>query len=506
MGRKAIQMAATAVLVALLSAALLPAAVMGQSADQQTWMTSITYYTPSEESGTLQISYYEEGTGTKTDVDPITLEPHRAGSLFIGNTSVSDGFSGSAVLSADVPIVATGVQVAPSPAGGFQYPRALYTGFDASAASEDFFIPTVLYHKFNTNSLVSIQNVENTDINATLTVYEQGQQTPVAEKTVPIPPGSSQVLAASELGVDKGFSGSVVITAGGKVVAAAQENDISGQGAKAFEGVTGGASTAYMASMMCDAFGGQTSYYAIQNASPRGGEVDIAFYDKAGELIHTVDDYYVPPRDKASINPCQYVPYEPVLQGITGSAVMYSHDGIDLVVVGKVSGGGMTPTAFVGQSQGSTRVAAPYVRWHHDPAQGERSYVAIMNAGLHAAKNVMAFYYDGQGHLAGVDDVATQSHPLKPFTKTNTDPRSAGALDDDGNFGVNPYGGAVEIHSDQPVVVVVRVARTASDGSGSVLAEDYNGTPLKGPSGTAKVAGPEGAPPEYVPMVFRAGP
>ena len=41
MGRKAIQMAATAVLVALLVAVLVLAGVLGQSADQQTWMTSI---------------------------------------------------------------------------------------------------------------------------------------------------------------------------------------------------------------------------------------------------------------------------------------------------------------------------------------------------------------------------------------------------------------------------------------------------------------------------------
>jgi len=49
-------------------------------------------------------------------------------------------------------------------------------------------------------------------------------------------------------------------------------------------------------------------------------------------------------------------------------------------------------------------------------------------------------------------------------------------LDTNGDFGVwlNAYGGAVEITSDQPVVVVVRVAKSVSFGSTTKFAEDYN--------------------------------
>jgi hypothetical protein len=43
MTRRAMQRAGTAILLALLLAALLPAAVMGQSADQQTGVTLITW-------------------------------------------------------------------------------------------------------------------------------------------------------------------------------------------------------------------------------------------------------------------------------------------------------------------------------------------------------------------------------------------------------------------------------------------------------------------------------
>lgn len=49
----------------------------------------------------------------------------------------------------------------------------------------------------------------------------------------------------------------------------------------------------------------------------------------------------------------------------------------------------------------------------------------------------MAFHHNGQDKLAIVDEMATEAHPPRPYTKANTDPGSAGALDDAGSFGVN---------------------------------------------------------------------
>jgi len=65
--------------------------------------------------------------------------------------------------------------------------------------------------------------------------------------------------------------------------------------------------------------------------------------------------------------------------------------------------------------------------------------------------------------------------PLPQYIKANTNPAAAGALDAGGDFGVSPYGGAIEIESDQPVVVVVRIAKSVSLGSITMLGEDYNG-------------------------------
>lgn len=455
----------------LLIATLAPMAVHAQSADAQTWSTSITYYTPDPSGGTLQIRYYAEGSSTSIDAAPITLSGHKAGSLFIGNVSgMPATFAGAAVLEADVPIVATAVNIA-----GSEYPRPLYSGFDPSWASEDFFIPTVLYQKFNTNSLVSIQNVENSDINATLKVYAAGANTPTFQQTYPIKAQSAKLVPAADMSLPAGFTGSAVVDATGKVVAAAQENEISGRGAKAFEGLAAdaGATTIYMASMMCQAFAGNTSFYAVQNVGTSAATVEIDFYNTTGTKLYTATGLSINAGSKISENPCNYTGSAPALQGVSGSAVIRSTNGQPLIAMGKISGGGLTPTAFLGQSQGGTKIAAAYIRWKADATAGERSFVAVMNVGTGNATDVRATYYDNQGNAAATATLASAGNPLPQFIKANTNWQTASGSNTD--FGVNPYGGAIEVTSDQPIVVVVRVSKEVSLGSTTKFAEDYNG-------------------------------
>jgi hypothetical protein len=102
-----------------------------------------------------------------------------------------------------------------------------------------------------------------------------------------------------------------------------------------------------------------------------------------------------------------------------------------------------------------------------------------MNVGGSDATSIVARYYDGDGNLAGTDSIATAGDPLPNLIKANTTALSAGALDAGGNFGISPYGGAVEFESDQPIVVVVRLAKAVSLGSVTMFAEDYNGVPVQ---------------------------
>ncbi len=457
--------------LSLLVATLAPLGVHAQSATSQTWSTSITYYTPSETAGTLLISYFPEGSSTSIDSDPIVLSPHKAGSLYIGNVpGMTSTFQGGAVLLSDVPIVATAVNIAGDPAG---YPRPLYSGFDPTQASADFLIPTVLFEAFNTNTLLSIQNVETFSIAATLSVYAAGSGTPAFEDTYTIPAQSAKLVPAAVMGLPSGFSGSATVHSDdGRVVAAAQETDNVSRSAKAFEGLAAdaGAEQIFMASMACLAYTGQTSNYAIQNAGGADATVEIDFYDTAGSLLATATGITIGIGNKVSVSPCSYI-----AAGLAGSAVIRSTNSQPLVAMGKIAGGGLSPTAFLGQSQGFLKVAAPYIRWKADPTTGERANVAIMNVGGGDATNVVVNYYDAAGALAGSEILATGSAPLPMFIKANSNPATAGALDVYGNFGVDPYGGAIEVVSDQPVVVVVRVAKNVSFAGYTKFAEDYNG-------------------------------
>lgn len=445
--------------------------VVAQCATCQSWTSSITYYTPSDTSGSMNVTYYD-GTTTYT-AGPLTLAPHKAGSLYIGSTSVPDGFAGSAVLSADVPIVATYVQFAKSPETG-NYARMLYNAFDASQAGSTFYIPTVLRHQFGSTSRIGIQNAGNSAVTANLKFYSVGSTTPVVDINRVIQAYASYVFLASDItGLPDPFNGSLVISASaGNVVAAAEETDDSGRGAYAFEGVASGSTTIYLPSAMCQYNPEkQTSYYAIQNTSLTNvANVTIRYYNTSGAEVGT-DSFSIQPGNKSSRNPCQVN----VLVGALGSAKVES-TGAPVIAIAKIKANNGMATAFVGQSAGFTKVAAPYIRWSANPTTEFRAYVAIMNVGGGDATNIVARYYDGNGNLAGTHTVANAANPLPRFTKRNTTPQAAGALDVNGNFGISPYGGAVEITSDQPIVVVVRMQKDVTGlGSTTRFAEDYNG-------------------------------
>ena len=474
------------ILVVALLAIMLPAAtVFAQGATSQTWTSSITYYTPSATSGTLQVDYYGPD-GTKYSANSITLQPHKAGSLLIGNVStVPTSFAGSAVLSSEVPIVATYVQFATSP-NTANYGRLLYSGFTADDAGTPFYVPTVLWgNASSTTSRIGVQNIESFAINANLKFYAVGAITPTAEKTVLIPPQSSYIFLASDIaGLSVGFSGSLVIAGSksdapatpGRVVAAAEETSNSGRTAYAFEGVAQGANKIYMASMLCkNGASEQTSYYAIQNAGATPAAITVKAYKTDGTQVANQALSTIQPGGKLSTNPCTWG----VAANTSGSAVIESTGGAIIAIAKVIANNGLA-TAFNGQAAGNTKIAAPYVRWAADPNADFRTFVAIMNVGGASAQNIVVTYYDGNGTAVATNTLASAANPLGQYVKRNTDPQSAAALNATYNdFGFHPSGGAIEIQSDQPVVVVLRNLRGVTDPAlapVTTFGEDYNGS------------------------------
>lgn len=461
---------------------LVPATVLAQGATSQAWTSSITYYTPSAAGGTLMIDFYASD-GHQYSAAPIVLQGHKAGSILVGNVSaLPAGFTGSAVLSSDVVVVATAVQFAAG-AEAPNYGRLLYSGFSDANAAAKFYVPTVLYQMFGSTSRVGVQNIESFAITANLKFYAVGNPAVAAEKNVNIPAQAAYIFGPSDIPLAAGFNGSLVITGTkqgdpatpGRVVAAAQETSDAGRTAYAFEGVSQGANKIYMASMLCNSGASlQKSFYAIQNAGAGDANVTITAYNTAGAVVGTMPATVIPQGGKLSKDPCSFG----VPAGTSGSAVIES-TGAPIISIGKVVGNNGLSTAFVGQAQGSTKSAAPYIRWAANPAQDFRAYIAVMNVGASPATNVQVRYYDGNGSLAATHTLTPAGNPLSPFIKRNSDAQTAGALNVAFNdFGFHPIGGAVEISSDQPVVVVVRLAKNVSLGAVTQFGEDYNGVPV----------------------------
>jgi hypothetical protein len=233
--------------------------------------------------------------------------------------------------------------------------------------------------------------------------------------------------------------------------------------------------------MLCSAFGGQnqTSFYAIQNASlSTSASVSIDFYNTSGQLIANMPSTPLSAGGKISVNPCN----EGVASGTSGSAVIKGASGDSLIAVGKVKSNDGYETAFLGEGAGSTKSAASYIRWAGNSTVDFRSFVAIMNISQTPASNVHVKYYNAAGTLVVDHDLTPGSTTLGSFIKTNSNPSSAGALDGNGEFGTPQSsagtGGAIEITSDQPIVVVVRMARDVTFTGVSRFSEDYNAKPV----------------------------
>lgn len=454
--------------------------VKAQYATTTEWHSSITYYTNSTTGGTLNVNYFD-GTTAYT-AGPFSLSANSAGSINIGATSVPDGFKGSAVISSSVPVYSTYVQFAKTNPTG--YSRSFYTGFSLDQAGTKFYLPTVRANGITTTS-IGVQNVESYEITASIKMIPvSGSE---VTKTVDIAPGAAFVAALDTItGITKPFDGAAVITATKKgdaatqanIVASAQETQDLAYGVYSYEGKKAGSTNIYMASAMCNYMGKQTSYYAIQNLGTTTASVEVDYYS-GGVIEGTTPSQTIAPGAKISVNPCT----ANKLIGKTGSAVIRSTNAQPLLAIGKVATTDGLITAFTGEASGSLKVVAPYIRWAADNTTDFRAYIAVMNVGPSAATNIQAKYYDATGTLRGSHVIASGSKPLNVNSKANTNPSLAGALIS-GSFGFKvdggANGGAVEISSDQPIVVVVRLATTPLTVPGvSIFGEDYNALPAQ---------------------------
>lgn len=480
------------------------------SARTASWVVSVTYQNVGTSPAEVMVDFYPEGSGTPISFNPLgagnTLGAGAGASFFIGSVSgLPTPFKGSAVMSSTEPLVATVVQF--SQDAGFRV-RMLSNGFSEADASSQYLIATTLANKFSRTTVFSVQNASNATIRANIKFYDADAGGALAGQiTHEIPAGSSKYIEMDKpatTGLPAGltsFNGSAIVTAvlasdgttPAKVVAAASELYTNKNVGANFEGVplSRAANTIYMATALCQRFGLDT-FYAVQNASlTTSATINVEYFNPDGTLKTTDGPYTIGPGQKKSIVTCS--PSSGMnMANFTGSAKITS-TGAPIVAIGKAQGQtGAGPatadvfTAFMGEPQGASKLALPFIRWANDanynnPANAggkQRAYIAIQNLESTPIKVNVKYY-----GKAGGAPLATQQLTIQGLSKGNSDASSAGALGlagmVPGEFGYytdGTFGGSVLIEADasNPNAKFIAIARVQHPGYG----EDYNAVPV----------------------------
>lgn len=437
--------------------------------------TSVTYQNVGDADATVSISFYPEGDGTPIVITRPVLAAGASTSIYVGGISeLGTSFNGSAIMSSDVPLVATMVQIADAASGVKN--RPLSNGF--SEGANFVLIPTVLKNTFNQTSQFSVMNVGTAATSVELN-FVPVSGAPIVVNIAALPAGAAQYIDMGTLAeiTTPTFNGSVQLTAGagGSIVATSMDLSTTGIDAYAFEGTGSGATTIYMPSAQCK-FGplaNSNTAYAVQNTSTTtAAEVTVTYSNG-----NTHGPVSIPAGAKASFDGCATAAANPA--GFSGSAVIEA-TGADIVAVGKVYGGGIS-SAFLGFTGGAEKIALPYVRWteaHWNDGTRQRAYIAIQNVGGTdlAAGDVTVTYVDKFGDVVGVHTLGA----IPAGAKTNSNASTIGAAGAEfGAYADGSFGGGAIIQgpAGSQLAVVVRISTNI--GGGILTGEDYNGIPVQ---------------------------
>jgi len=471
---------------------LMPSAAGAASAYTTAFAVSVTYQnTGLVDAKSVVVDFFAEGSGTAISFSPGILKAGASTSLSVASVqSLGSSFKGSAVLSSDQPIVATIVQLDTS---GAIRNRPLSNGFAATDGAPKQLVATVLKNTFNNSTYFAVQNVEGGAIDVTVTYYAVGTTAPTFTDTSVknLPANSAHYFDAgktTQLG--SSFNGSAVVTAklhntatDAKVVVTVDELSTVDGGSKSFEGTPNSGDTLYMPSALCNAFGGQFTAYAIQNADLVNSVTFEVRYTLVGQATPVIaGPFTLAGGGKKSVSGCDVLP-----ANSNGSAIIKRTKGTGkLIAVGKVGGSNIT-SAFLGFPSGSggNNIALPYIRWSPDSEINQngrqRASVAIQNIGGAPATNVKVQYFDRDGVLKGTHNLGT----LAVGAKASSNPTLGNALDACGRFGMYGangsttdcttvlFGGGAKVVADNgaQLAVIVRIFT----GSPILAGEDYNG-------------------------------
>lgn len=457
---------------------------------QTSLVTAVTFQNVGTEAATVSFSFYNQKDGNAIEVTR-SLPAGAGDSLFVGgltgDQALPEGFLGSAVLSSNQPVVATAVQI-PSNSTTVKN-RPLSNGFSSGAST--VLLATVLKNKFNTTSTFSVQNADSDPIDITVSIFnaDDTSAAPIVLTETNIPVGAAKTYdmgTISQISANV-FNGSATVTAvkngtttAANIVGSVLEFSTNAYAVKAFEGVTGGGNTIYMATALCDRFNPlQRTAYAVQNTSTTDTANVTVSYSNG-----VTDSAQIGPGAKRSFNACN----APSAQsGFTGAATITS-TGAPIIVIGKAFFTDGSPagfeTAFLGEGTGVDKLALPYVRYasdaNYNSGSRQRTNIAIQNIGSAPVSGVTVEYLNKNGTVVGTHTL----DPIASGAKANSKPTDAGsgpALEEFGSPDANPgggFGGAAVITAPAGSQLIA-IGRVSSNISGNLVAEDYNAIPIQ---------------------------
>ncbi len=258
-----------------------------------------------------------------------------------------------------------------------------------------------------------------------------------------------------------------------------------GKQATAFEGISQGANTLFVPSALCKLAGTNASTaYAVQNVGNALTTVTVTYIKPSVPNTQLTKD--IGPGAKASFGACEVNP-----ANFGGSAVI-SSNGQPLVAIAKAfaDGGGDLSTAFLGEAQGSAKLALPYVRYTSDAnfntGNRQRTFISVQNVGASPA-DIVFEYRDKVGTLLGTRSFSQVAQNAKVSSNASVATPEPGVapikLTEFGNPESQPdssgFGGAVIVRATGGTVVAVARVVSKDVATGQQVGEDYNGIAIQ---------------------------
>ena len=262
----------TAAMVVVLIASLATSVVSAQF----TSVTSFQVQNLSATQANVQLVFYDASGNAVTAATLSDTIAANSNKLYTqgNNTNLPSGFNGSVVVSSDQPVAAIGVQ--DSVSGSMHY-QGTYGGFSADAASDSFYLPTIMKAFYGYTTEVSVQNAGSSNVDVTVT-YAPGGYT---DTKTGLKPG--QVVRfnnASTTGMANGYIGAATITtsSGGTVVAVVNQINAAAYQEQTYEGFSSASSgTTLYTPVLMKAFYGFNTSVQVQNVGTAQTTVTIIY-------------------------------------------------------------------------------------------------------------------------------------------------------------------------------------------------------------------------------------